>query len=45
MLFYRDDGTFAFYPIGSNGVLGDPILTGDNWTAGWDSITSLNLDP
>ena len=44
MFFYRDDGLFRFYEASSIGTLGTPLLAGNNYTTGWDSITSVDLD-
>jgi hypothetical protein len=44
MFFYRGDGLFRYYDVGNEGNLSKPILAGDNYTSGWSSITSVNLD-
>ncbi|MGI9608755.1 MAG: FG-GAP-like repeat-containing protein, partial [Acidimicrobiia bacterium] len=44
MFFYRDDGLYRYYDIRSNGTLPAPILAGSGYTAGWDSIVSVDLD-
>ena len=44
MFFYRDDGLFRYYNVGSDGSLGSPILAGSGYTAGWSSVTSVDLD-
>jgi hypothetical protein len=44
IVFYRDDGLFRYYDIRSDGSIPTPILAGDNYTEGWDSIVALDLD-
>ena len=44
MFFYRDDGLFRYYNVSSDGSLGSPILAGSGYTAGWSSVTSVDLD-
>jgi len=44
MFFYRDDGLFRYYDIKPDGQVGTPILAGDGYTAGWSSITAVDLD-
>jgi LAS superfamily LD-carboxypeptidase LdcB len=44
MFFYREDGLFRFYDVGLDGSVGSPLLAGSNYTAGWSSITSVDLD-
>jgi hypothetical protein len=43
MFFYRDDGLFRYYNINPDGTIGKPILDGDGYTAGWSSITAVEL--
>ncbi|HET9259031.1 MAG TPA: PQQ-dependent sugar dehydrogenase [Acidimicrobiia bacterium] len=44
MFFYRDDGLFRYYDVRPDGTLPGPILQGDDYTPGWDAITSVDLD-
>ena len=44
ILFYRDDGLFRYYNIRPDGHLPSPLSAGDNYTRGWSSIASVNLD-
>ncbi len=44
IFFYRNDGLYRYYDIKPNGTIGSPINAGTNYTTGWDSITSINLD-
>lgn len=44
IFFYRDDGLFRYYQIGSNGEVGAPISAGDGYTTGWSSINAIDLD-
>jgi hypothetical protein len=44
MFFYRDDGLFRYYNVKPDGSLGTPLLAGSNYTSGWSSITSVDLD-
>jgi hypothetical protein len=44
MFFYRDDGLFRFYKTTPDGSLGAPLVAGDNYTTGWSSITSVDLE-
>ncbi len=44
MFFYREDGLYRYYDIRPNGRLGAPILSGDDYTTGWDAITAVDLD-
>lgn len=44
MFFYRDDGLFRFYHIRPDGSLPSPFLAGNGYTAGWSSITGLDLE-
>ena len=44
MFFYRDSGEFRYDNANPDGTLGSPILKGSGYTAGWDSITSVDLD-
>jgi hypothetical protein len=44
IFFYRDDGLFRYYDIRPDASLPSPILGGSNYTRGWTSITSVNLD-
>jgi hypothetical protein len=44
MFFYRDDGLFRFYDINPDGSLGSPLVAGENYTTGWSSITSVDLE-
>jgi hypothetical protein len=43
MFFYMDNGTYRYYDIRADGSLGSPI-TGGGYSAGWDSITAVDLD-
>lgn len=44
VLFYRSsDGLFAYYNINSSASLGSPIQSGTGYSAGWTSISALNL--
>ena len=44
MFFYRDDGLFRYYNVRSDGTLPSPILQGDGYTTGWDSIVGVDLE-
>jgi hypothetical protein len=44
MFFYRDDGLYRYYNIRPDGTLPTPLLVGDEYTTGWDSITAIDLD-
>jgi len=44
ILFYRDDGLFRYYNIRPDGSLPSPLSGGDNYTRGWSSIASVDLD-
>ncbi|HJQ76218.1 MAG TPA: FG-GAP-like repeat-containing protein [Acidimicrobiia bacterium] len=44
IFFYRDDGLFRYYDIRPDGSLPSPMVGGSNYTRGWSSITSVNLD-
>jgi hypothetical protein len=44
ILFYREDGLFRYYDIGSDASVSSPILAGDGYTKGWTSISSVDLD-
>ena len=44
MFFYRDDGLYRYYDIAPDASLGTAIRAGEDYTSGWSSITSVNLD-
>lgn len=44
LLFYRDDGTFAYYNPSSTGSLGTPIRSGTGYQDDWDVITPVDID-
>ncbi len=45
MLFYRaTSGTFKYYDMKTNATLGPLIRSGDGYSTGWNSITSIDLD-
>lgn len=45
VLFYRKtDGLFRYYYVRDSGSISSPILAGDGYTTGWDSITAVDLD-
>jgi hypothetical protein len=44
MFVYREDGLFRYYDIRPDGTIGSPLLAGENYTQGWDSISSIDLD-
>jgi hypothetical protein len=44
MFFYREDGLYRYYDIGSDGIIGPPIRAGNDYTTGWSSITAIDLD-
>lgn len=45
LLFYRkSDGLFRYYSVKANGSISSPILAGDGYTTGWDTITAVDLD-
>ncbi len=43
LLFYNDNGTFAYRDINAEGQLGEVIQSG-TYTAGWSAITAIDLD-
>jgi hypothetical protein len=44
LLFYRDDGTFAYYNVSRTGSLGTPIRSGTGYQDDWDVITPVDMD-
>lgn len=44
IFFYRPDGTFRYYDIGSDAKLGAPILSGSGYSANWGIITAVDLE-
>jgi hypothetical protein len=43
MFFYREDGLYRYYHVRPNGTLPSPLLAGDEYTAGWSSITAVDV--
>jgi glucose/arabinose dehydrogenase len=47
VLFYEDDGTFRWSPVGLSGgdpVLSPPVQSGNGYTPGWTAIVPIDLD-
>ena len=44
MFFYRNDGLFRFYDVRADGSMPKPLLGGSDYTKGWSSITSIDLE-
>jgi len=44
MFFYRNDGLFRFYDVRADGSMPKPLLGGSDYTKGWSSITSVDLE-
>jgi len=44
MFFYRSDGLYRYYNTAPDASLGTAIRAGEDYTSGWSSITSVNLD-
>jgi Tol biopolymer transport system component len=44
IFFYRSTGSYRYYDIRPDAGLGTPIQGGENYSTGWSSIPSIDLD-
>jgi hypothetical protein len=44
IFFYRGDGLFRYYDVGTDGSIGLPLNSGSKYTQGWSAITALDLN-
>ncbi len=44
LFLYRDNGTYRYIDVQPDGSTNIVINSGNDYTAGWDAITSVNLD-